>query len=602
MGAHISEGARRDSSAGLPVAPSMGLAMGREHVRQIPAVMDKRDAFVAAMACVLGIAACGVAEVLVRMIAIVTNLAFYGQWSMTYVSPAGNHLGYAVIAVPVVGGIIVGLMARFGSRAIRGHGIPEAMEQILTNEARIPMRIMFLKPTSAAVAIGTGGPFGAEGPIIATGGALGSALGQFIKVSAQERKTLLAAGAAAGMTAIFGTPIAAVLIAIELLLFEYRARSVVPVALAAACAGGLRAIVHGAGPVFAMPEIASLTWETDVVATLVGALVGVVSVYVTKIVYWIEDWFEELPIHWMWWPALGAVAVGVIGVVVPRTLGVGYDNIEGALAGAIPWQALIVLVVAKFVSWAIALGTGTSGGTLAPLMTFGSGLGWLITAGCAALAPSAGIDPRVGALVGMTAMFAGASRALLASIAFALEATQQIHAVVPIVLGVSIAYFASCLLMRTTIMTEKLVRRGVTVASEYDVDPLAHVVVARLASRALHALQLTQTVGEALAEIGRMGYRHQGYPIVQDGKLVGVVTSRELIASDASTPLAELVTREPVTVHESETARAAVTRMAEEEVGRLVVVTSNDLPVGMLTRSDVVRAFAGKRGLAPEGM
>jgi H+/Cl- antiporter ClcA len=576
--------------------------MGREHVAQIPAVMDKRDARVAAMAIALGIAACGVAEVLVRMIAIVTNLAFYGRWSMTYHSPAGNHLGYAVIAVPVVGGIIVGIMARYGSRAIRGHGIPEAMEQILTNEARIPLRITFLKPTSSAIAIGTGGPFGAEGPIIATGGALGSAIGQFVHVSSQERKTLLAAGAAAGMTAIFGTPIAAVLIAIELLLFEYRARSVVPVALAAAAAGGLRAIIHGAGPVFAMPEISSLSWETDVVATIVGGIVGVISVYVTKIVYWIEDKFEELPVHWMWWPAIGAVVVGVIGVFAPRTLGVGYDNIEGALAGAFTWKALIVLVVAKFVSWAVALGTGTSGGTLAPLMTFGSGIGWLITAGCAALAPSAGIDPRVGALVGMTAMFAGASRALMASIAFALEATQQIHAVVPIVAGVSIAYFASCLLMRTTIMTEKLVRRGVTVASEYDVDPLAHVSVGSLASHTLHVLQLEQTVAAALAEIGRQGYRHQGYPVVLTGKLVGVVTTRELLAADAETQLAKLVTREPVVVRETETARTAVTRMAEEEVGRLVVVTNAGSPIGMLTRSDVVRAFAGKRGIAPEGM
>ena len=592
----------RDSSAGLLVAPSLGPAMGREHVKQIPAIMDKRDAFISALAVILGIASVGVAEVLVRMIAVVTNLSFYGRWSMSYASPAGNHMGVAVIAVPVVGGIIVGIMARYGSRAIRGHGIPEAMEQILTNDARIPVKITFLKPTSSAIAIGTGGPFGAEGPIIATGGALGSAIGQYIRVSSQERKTLLAAGAAAGMTAIFGTPIAATLIAIELLLFEYRARSVVPVALASAAAGGLRAIIHGAGPVFAMPEIQSLTWQTDVVATIVGGLVGVVSVYVTKIVYWIEDWFEELPIHWMWWPALGAVAVGIIGYFAPRTLGVGYDNIEGALAGAFTTKALIVLVVAKFVSWAVALGTGTSGGTLAPLMTFGSGIGWLITAGCAALAPSAGIDPRVGALVGMTAMFAGASRALMASIAFALESTQQIHAVVPIVLGVSIAYFASCLLMRTTIMTEKLVRRGVTVASEYDVDPLAHVSVASLASRALHSLQLTQSVADALAEVSRNGWRHQGYPVIQEGKLLGVVTTRELISADAASPIADLVTRDPVTVQESETARDAVTRMAEEEVGRLVVITRAGTPIGMLTRSDVVRAFAAKKGLAPEGL
>ncbi|MBV8760855.1 MAG: chloride channel protein, partial [Deltaproteobacteria bacterium] len=477
--------------------------------------MDKRDAFVAGMAACLGLAACGLAEVLVRSIALVTNLAFYGTISTTYHSPAGNHLGYAVIAVPVIGGIIVGLMARFGSRAIRGHGIPEAMEQILTNEARIPRRITFLKPASAAIAIGTGGPFGAEGPIIATGGALGSWLGQVIHVTANERKTLLAAGAAAGMTAIFGTPIAAVLIAIELLLFEYRARSVVPVAIASAVAGGLRAIIHGPGAVFAMPDV-DPNWVTSAIAFGVGGIVGVVSVYVTKVVYWIEDRFEELPIHWMWWPAIGAVAVGVIGVFAPRTLGVGYDNIEGALAGVFTWKAMLVLVVAKFLSWAIALGTGTSGGTLAPLMTFGSGIGWLLTAACAELAPHAGIDPRVGALVGMTAMFAGASRALMASIVFALEVTQQIHAIVPIVAGVSLAYFASCLLMRTTIMTEKLVRRGVMVAGEYDVDPLSHATVGRVASADVHTLLAEHTVEQARAEIAK--YHHQAYPVVRAGQ------------------------------------------------------------------------------------
>jgi CIC family chloride channel protein len=579
----------RDSGTGLALAPSMDVALGREHVDQVPAIMDGRDAVIGALAIALGIAACGVAEVLIRSIAVVTNLAFYGRWSMSTVSPAGNHLGYFVIAVPVIGGVIVGIMARYGSRAIRGHGIPEAMEQILTNEAKIPVKITFLKPISSAIAIGTGGPFGAEGPIIATGGALGSALGQYIKVTAQERKTLLAAGAAAGMTAIFGTPIAAVLIAIELLLFEYRARSVVPVALASAAAGGLRAIIHGAGPVFVMPEITSLTWQTDVIATLVGGIVGVASVYVTKVVYWIEDWFEELPIHWMWWPAIGAVAVGVIGVFAPRTLGVGYDNIEGALAGAFTWKALIVLVVAKFVSWAVALGTGTSGGTLAPLMTFGSGIGWLVTAGCAALAPSAGIDPRVGALVGMTAMFAGASRALMASIVFAIEATQQIHAVVPIVSGVSLAYFASCLMMRTTIMTEKLVRRGVTVTSEYDVDPLAHVTVGTIGTKLLHTLGADSTVADARATIAE--HRHQAYPVVRGSELVGVVTARAVSSANPEQTIAELVERTPVVVRPYETARAAATRMAEEQLGRIIVVDEAGRPCGIVTRSDLVGVF-----------
>jgi chloride channel protein, CIC family len=304
----------------------------------------------------------------------------------------------------------------------------------------------------------------------------------------------------------------------------------------------------------------------------------------------------------MWWPALGAVAVGVIAVFVPRTLGVGYDNIEDALAGAFTWKAMIVLVVAKFVSWAVALGTGTSGGTLAPLMTFGSGIGWLLAAGCAVIAPHAGIDPRVGALVGMTAMFAGASRALMASIVFALESTQQIHAVVPIVLGVSLAYFASCLLMRTTIMTEKLVRRGVKVAAEYDVDPLSHASVAEVASPTVHSLAAEQTVAEALAEIGRQGYRHQAFPVVTGTRVVGVVTSRTLMAAEPATTVAELIDREPVVVRPSDTARAAVTKMAEHDVGRLIVVQGDNIPVGIVTRSDIVAAFSGKKGIAPEGM
>jgi chloride channel protein, CIC family len=590
---------------GLLVAPSLSATLGREHVDQVPAIMDRRDAVITGYAVGLGCAAYGVAELLIRAIALVTNLAFYQRVSVESVSPADNALGPYVVAVPVIGAVIVGLMARFGSRAIRGHGIPEAMEQILTNESRIPLRVTFLKPASAAIAIGSGGPFGAEGPIIATGGALGSVLGQIVHTSANERKTLLAAGAAAGMAAIFGTPIAAVLIAIELLLFEYRARSVVPVALAAAAAGGLRVIFHGGGPVFEMPSLGATNPETAIVATVVGAVVGISSTWVTRAVYWIEDKFEELPIHWMWWPAIGAVAVGVIGIWQPRTLGVGYDNIEGALAGSFTTSALVALVAAKFASWAIALGSGTSGGTLAPLMTFGSGTGYVIAHALAVYVfPGAGIDPRVAALVGMTAMFAGASRALMASIVFALEATQEIHAVVPIVAGVTVAYFASCLMMRTTIMTEKLVRRGVTVAGEYDVAPLAHVLVGSIASREVKTVDADATVGEVVANLDR----HQAYPVVRGDQLVGVITVRELMAAAADERISTLIARPPVTIYARETARVAVERMATEEVGRLVVVDDKapTRPVGIITRSDIVAAF-GKNNQqrahdAPEGM
>lgn len=464
----MSDGERSSRPSGLMVAPSLEPTLARDEVVAQPAIMERRDAVVCALAVALAIAATGVAEVLVRMIALITNLAYYGRLSLDRASPGENHLGWLALFVPVAGGIVVGVMARYGSRAIRGHGIPEAMEQILTNESRIPFRMTFLKPVSSAIAIGTGGPFGAEGPIIATGGALGSAIGQFIRVSAGERKTLLAAGAAAGMTAIFGTPIAGILLAIELLLFEYRPRSAVPVALACAMAGGLHVLIHGDGACFAMPALAPPNLATLMVATLAGGLVGVVSTYVTRLVYAIEDRFEHLPIHWMWWPAVGALVVGAVGLFAPRTLGVGYDNIEAALGGKLGAVALATLCAAKLVSWSIALGSGTSGGTLAPLLTLGSALGWLLVAGAAAIAPSLGLDPQVGALVGMAAMFAGASRAMLASIAFAIESTHQIDATAPVVAGVSLAYFVSCMMMRTTIMTEKLHRRGVHVPHELE--------------------------------------------------------------------------------------------------------------------------------------
>src|SRR6478609_7740346 len=291
----------------LPVSPSLSTALAAAQVPRETSVIGPRIIFISALAIGVAFVAGIVARVLVAMIAFVTNAAFFGRLSLTPVAPAESRLGWLVVFVPVLGGLIVGLMARYGSKAIRGHGIPEAMEQVLTNESRIPPRLTFLKPLSAAIAIGTGGPFGAEGPIIATGGALGSLLGQLVKTSAVERKTLLAAGAAAGMAATFGSPVSAVLLAVELLLFEYRPRSVIPVALASAVAAGVRAAFAGTAPVFSVPSLAQPNLEALSAYTIIGALVGVASVGVTRFVYWIEDLYEELPIHWMWWPMIGAV-------------------------------------------------------------------------------------------------------------------------------------------------------------------------------------------------------------------------------------------------------------------------------------------------------
>jgi H+/Cl- antiporter ClcA len=433
------------------------------------------------------------------------------------VDPWQHHLGIWVVFVPIAGAVIVGVMARYGSKAIRGHGIPEAMEQVLTNRSRIPARMTFLKPLSAAIVIGTGGPFGAEGPIIATGGALGSVIGQIMPTTAAERKTLLAAGAAAGMSATFGAPASAVLLAIELLLFEFRPRSLVPIALASVTAAGVRVAFEGAHAMFPMPDLVSPTGEAIACYILIGAIVGVASVIVTKSVYWIEDAFEHLPIHWMWWPAIGAVAVGLIGYFWPRTLGVGYSNISQIISNDLgPMKFVAVLCLMKFISWAIYLSSGTSGGTLAPLFTIGSGMGLLLGALAVWAMPAAQVDVRIAALVGMAAIFAGASRAMLTSAIFAFETTLQPLGLLPLLGGCAAAYFVSALLMRNTIMTEKIARRGVNVPVEYAPDFLAQVLVRDAMSKTLVHLRAEQTLDEVRRWIGTRGdgTRHQGFPVL----------------------------------------------------------------------------------------
>jgi H+/Cl- antiporter ClcA len=501
-----------------------------------------------------------------------------------------------VIALPVVGGIIVGVLARFGHPSIRGHGIPEVMERILLAESRVSPRVTLLKPVATAVAIGTGGPFGAEGPIIASGGALGSLIGQVMRTSAEERKALLAAGAAAGMTATFGSPVSATLLAVELLLFEYRPRSLVPVVAASVTAAAARMLRHGAEPVFPVPEL-SAALGAGALATyvLIGALVGLAAVVITRLLYRVEDGFEALPLHWMWWPAIGGIAVGVAGWLDPRTLGVGYDNIEGILAGRVAGASLAALVALKLGSWLLALGSGTAGGTLAPLFTIGGGLGALLGGVAAAVAPGLGVDPRVGALVGMAAMFTGASRALLASVVFAFEVTRQPLGLVPLLAGATAAYLLSHFRMRTTIMTERLARRGVPVVTEYDADWLAGRLAGPHASAPVVTLGADRSVAEVRAWLAAGdGRSHQGFPVLdQAGRCLGVVTRGDLgQVLSPSVPIRQLIHRPPVVVREDASLRAVADLMVREQVGRVPVVAADGSGrvVGILTRSDLLAA------------
>lgn len=559
--------------------------------------VNQRVTYIAGLAIAIGILAGFIAEALLRLIFLITNIAFYGRISFEESIPGTQELGAWVMVVPVVGAAIIGLMARYGSRAIRGHGIPEVMERVLYGKSRIPPRLMFLKPLSAAVAIGTGGPFGAEGPIIATGGAFGSFVGQIISVTADERKTLLAAGAAAGMAATFGSPVSAVLLAVELLLFEYRPRSIIPVALAASAATAVRFILVGFDPVFSMPDLAPLTGSSIAAYVVIGALVGVASVWVTRAVYAIEDRFERLPIPWYWWPVLGAIVVGVVGYIDPRTLGVGYYNIEHILTGDLIGTALVTLIVLKFISWSIYLGSGTSGGTLAPLFTIGGGLGAFLGSLLAGYAPALGVEIGVAGLVGMAAIFAGASHAFLASVVFAFETTRQPMGLLPLLAGCGAAYLVSLLMMRHSIMTEKLARRGTSVQTEYGVDYLTQVLVGDVASRNVVALYGSDRLGSVREWLRSEdeGATHHGFPVVDDERnLIGVVTHRDLLDSTKSPDslVREVVKRAPVVAYTDNSLREAADHMVQEHVGRLPVVKreSPKKVVGIITRSDLLMA------------
>ena len=443
--------------------------------------VDSRVWLLSGIALIIGSGAAVLAALLLRLIAFSTNLFYYHRFSAAPVGPSGSPLGHLMVVIPVIGGLLVWLMARFGSDKIRGHGIPEAIEAILLNRARVNWKIAILKPVSAAIAIGSGGPFGAEGPIIMTGGAFGSLVAQWVRLTDAERTTLLVAGAAAGMSATFSTPLAAILLAVELLLFEWRPRSLVPVAIASATAGILRIYLLGAGPIFPMPATTEIHPVKFAIGALaLGAVMGLVAAGMSRMMYAFEDMFERLPIHWMWWPALGGLGVGIGGLFFPRGLGVGYDNISQLLQGNAPLALILGILVAKSLMWAFSLGSGTSGGVLAPLLMIGGAVGAL----AGHLAQVSAQEQAFWALIGMGAMLAGSLGVPLTAILFSLEVTHCLPALLSLTLGCISAYLVTALLMPRSILTEKLSRRGYHLTREYGVDPLETVIVEELMSPA----------------------------------------------------------------------------------------------------------------------
>jgi chloride channel protein, CIC family len=556
---------------------------------------DPRLLLLAAMALVAGTMGAFAAWVLLKLIALCTNLAYFQHFSDATVHFDGMHLPLWTIAVPVAGSLIVGFMAYFGSEKIRGHGIPEAIEAILIGHSRIEPKVALLKPLSSAIAIGTGGPFGAEGPIIMTGGALGSLFAQLFDLTSAERKVLLVAGAAAGMTGVFGTPLAAVLLAVELLLFEWRPRSFIPVVVAVVVAALWRPYLLGSGRLFPYSHIPVMPWWGVGLWLGVGIVAGLQSAVTTITLYGIEDVFRRLPIHWMWWPAIGGLAVGIGGFFVPGALGVGYPDIRALLNGGLDLHAAVTLLLAKTGIWAVALSSGTSGGVLAPLLIMGGALGAIE----GHFLPFA--DGGFWALLGMAAILGGTMRVPLTGTLFAVEISGNSHLFLPLLVASSSAFAVTVLLMRRSILTERIARRGFHIWREYTIDPFLQSRVEEIMATPVHTLEASMLATDAIQFFSSVPapFQHKSYPVVDgQNRLVDIVSRADILlwtreGVDAQATLADVAKEDIFFAYSDELVGNLADRMALADISRVPVVDRGSRKVvGIVARRDLLQVRA----------
>lgn len=546
----------------------------------------------------IGIIGAGVSLALLDMIGFVTNLLYYQRLSVHLVSPYGNTLGPIAVVIPIGGGLIVGLMARFGSEQIRGHGIPEAMERILINGSTVAPRLAILKPISSAISIGTGGPFGAEGPIILTGGAIGSIIGQLFPLTAAQRRSLLVAGAAAGMSAVFGTPVAATLFGVELLAFEFRPRSMVLIGVAAATADAIRMAIASSGlvtpqPIFVIPAHAPIVGFDLFGAALIGIACGLAAWVLTQAVYFFEDLFKRLTghLHWMWWPSIGGALIGLGGLVDPRALGVGYDTIHAELLGQLGIAALALLFVVKLVIWAGGLGGGTSGGILAPILIMGAALGGVI----GHLLP--GGSPGVWALIGLAGALGGVTRSPFTAIIFAFELTYDQHILLALLVTATLAHLVSVLVLKRSILTEKVARRGFHVMREYSVDPLEATFVREVMATEVLTVEPDTRLVDLYSSLpeGSRERSQRLYPVLDDeSRLIGAVPWSLVLAAkdDPHRRVRDAMSTDPVTGFTDEILRSVADRMVHQRVGVVIVVSRDDTSriEGLVNQFDLLTA------------
>jgi len=551
----------------------------------------RRSIFLSLLAAGLGIVAGGAAYVLVHLIGLITNVMLLHQWGWDLPSLRNFHPDATLVLAAVAGGLVVALLAKWAP-VIRGHGIPEAMEAILSKQSRIQPRAAAAKPVSAAVAIGTGGPFGAEGPIIVTGGALGSLVGQWVSVSPSERKILLASGAAAGMAAIFGTPLAAVILAIELLLFEFSTRALVPLVVASSLGAGMHVLIFGSGPLFTVPPHSYSGIENVPVFVVLGIACGLLAVVVCKGLYLIEGGFRRLPLSGFWHPIIGAVGFALIGLAVPRALGVGYDAINDVLADKLALATLAVLLLGKLVMWWIALASGTSGGTLAPILLVAGCFGSLFGALVNEVAPGLHLSAGAIALVAMAATFGAAARATFTAIVFAFELTRDYNSILPLMLAAVIADLVAAALLDHGLMTEKLARRGLRVPRHYEPDVLRSTVAAQVMTTEVETIGVGAGVGDTRRRLAEG--RHSAYPLVdEEGRCVGIVTRGDLLEEVPDQEgVTAVASARVVTVSPDTTLLDVLARLLDEDIEHVPVVDGQGALVGICTRTDILRGRA----------
>lgn len=583
------------------MSSSSSAASAKLDAPQVAAVY--RLEIISLLAALIGILAGVIAFALYDLIGLFTNLAYYHEWSFHFRSPEHTLIGPWIIVTPVVGALIIGFMAKYGSEKIKGHGIPEAMEAVLMSRSRIEAKVAILKPLSAAIAIGTGGPFGAEGPIIQTGGAMGSLVGQLLSTTADERKVLLACGAGAGMAATFNTPIAGVILAIELLLFEFRSRSFIPLVIACTLATSVRAVLLGQRSMFTMGDVNFDVLHGLLFYLLLGVLSGIVAIGFTKLLYWVEDLFEHLPINDLWHPAIGALGLGIIGFFVPRVLGVGYDTISDILNNNLALKLLLIVAIFKALAMVISLGSGTSGGLLAPMFMSSAALGGAFAIVMNMIFPSLHLSPGAYALVAMAAVFGSASRATFAFIVFAFEITRDYNAILPLMLACVIADMIALRYLPNSIMTEKLARRGLSVPDQFEVNAMKVSRVGEVMLTDVKPIPAEMTVAELAERMGSGDTQFnltQGLPIVSaDGKLVGIVTQGDLLRSLEKDPAGsrsvfEAGSSNLIVAYPDELVHDAMHSLVNHDIGRLPVVSREDPQklLGYFNRSSLLTAWS----------